>query len=331
MHDGARIARGDVLHAGADVRRFGAQQRHRLALHVRSHQRAVGVVVLEERNQAGGHRDQLLGTDVHVLDFVLVLQHEVAGLPGVDQFGNDVALFVQLNVGLRDEVLVFFPRRQIVAMGFELDRLLLGAQLAIGLVDFGARQTRRRPCKRCRPGFRILISSTTVPFSTRRYGLSMNPYSLMRAKHESDEIRSDVRAFRRLDGADAAVVRGMHVADFESGALARQTAWSKSRKTALVRDLRQRIGLIHELRELAGAEELADRGHHGLGVHQVVRHGRRHFLVHRHLFLDGALHAHQADAELVFEQLAHRANAAVAQVIDVVHGADAACAASAGT
>ena len=54
----ARIARGDVLHAGADVRRFGAQQRHGLALHVRSHQRAVGVVVLEERNQTGGHRDQ---------------------------------------------------------------------------------------------------------------------------------------------------------------------------------------------------------------------------------------------------------------------------------
>ena len=114
----------------------------------------------------------------------------------------------------------------------------------------------------------------------------------------------------------------MHVADFESGALAGQTAWSKSRETALVRDLRQRVGLIHELRKLAGTEELADGGHHRLGVHQVVRHGRRHFLVHRHLFFDGALHAHQADAELVFEQLAHRANAAVAQVIDVVDRAD---------
>jgi hypothetical protein len=90
-----------------------------------------------------------------------------------------------------------------------------------------------------------------------------------------------------------------------------------------VGDLRQRIGLIHELRELAGSEEFADGRHHRLGVHQVVRHGRRHFLVHRHLFFDGALHAHQADAELVFEQFAHRAHAAVAQVIDIVHRADA--------
>ena len=111
----------------------------------------------------------------------------------------------------------------------------------------------------------------------------------------------------------------MHVADFESGALAGQAAWSEGRETPLVRDLGERIGLIHELRQLARAEELADGGHHRLGVHQVVRHGRRHFLVHAHLFLDGAFHAHEADAELVLEQLAHRAHAAVAQVIDIVH------------
>ncbi len=89
-----------------------------------------------------------------------------------------------------------------------------------------------------------------------------------------------------------------------------------------MRDFAQRIGLIHELRELRTAEELADRRHHGLGVHQVVRHGRGHFLVHGHLFLDGALHADQADAELVLEQFAHRAYAAVAEMVDVVHRAD---------
>ena len=54
-----------------------------------------------------------------------------------------------------------------------------------------------------------------------------------------------------------------------------------------------------------------------------MRHGRRHLLVHAHLFLDGALHANQADAELVLQQLAHRAHAAVAEVIDVVDRADA--------
>src|SRR6185312_14093781 len=49
--DGTRVAGGDAFHAGADERRFRNKQRNGLALHVRAHQRAVGVVVLEERDQ----------------------------------------------------------------------------------------------------------------------------------------------------------------------------------------------------------------------------------------------------------------------------------------
>ena len=117
-------------------------------------------------------------------------------------------------------------------------------------------------------------------------------------------------------------MRRVNVADFESRALTRQTARPKGRQAALVGDLRQRVGLVHELRQLRRSEELADGSHDRLGVDQVVRHRRRHFLVHAHLFLDGAFHADQADAELVLQQLADRAHAAVAEVIDVVHRAD---------
>ena len=173
------------------------------------------------------------------------------------------------------------------------------------------------------PGFRISTSSTTMPLMHVAVRALDEAVIVDARKARQRRDQTDVRTFRRFDRADTAVVRRVHVADFESGALAGQTAWSKGRQTPLVRDLRQRVGLIHELRKLAGSEELADRRHHRLGVHQVVRHGRRHFLVHRHLFFDRALHAHQADAELVFEQFAHRAHAAVAQVIDVVHRADA--------
>ena len=49
--DGAGIAGDALFEAGGHERRFGHEQRHGLALHVRAHQRAVGVVVLEERNQ----------------------------------------------------------------------------------------------------------------------------------------------------------------------------------------------------------------------------------------------------------------------------------------
>ena len=80
--------------------------------------------------------------------------------------------------------------------------------------------------------------------------------------------------------------------------------------------------MVHELAELRRSEKLANRRHDRLGVDQVVRHGRGHFLVHAHLFLDGAFHADEADAELVFEQFADRADAAVAEMVDVVDDAD---------
>ncbi len=134
--------------------------------------------------------------------------------------------------------------------------------------------------------------------------------------------QADVRTLRRFDGANAAVVRRVNVAHFESRAFTRETAGPESRKTALVRDFAERIGLVHELAELRRSEKFADRRHDWLGVDQVVRHGRGHFLVHAHLFLDGAFHADEADAELVFEQLTDRADAAVAEMVDVVDDAD---------
>ena len=68
--DVAGVDRGAVLHAGADERRLGAEQRHGLALHVGAHQRAVGVVVLEERDHRGRDRHHLARRDVHVVDVV---------------------------------------------------------------------------------------------------------------------------------------------------------------------------------------------------------------------------------------------------------------------
>ena len=114
----------------------------------------------------------------------------------------------------------------------------------------------------------------------------------------------------------------VHVADFEAGALTGQTTRSKGGEATLVRDLRQWVGLVHELRELRRTEELANRRHDRLGVDEVVRHRRRHLLIHAHLFLDGALHADETDAELVLHQLTDSADAAVAKVVDIVHHAD---------
>ena len=71
--------------------------------------------------------------------------------------------------------------------------------------------------------------------------------------------QADVRAFRRLDRADAAIVAVVHVAHVKAGALAAQTAGAERRQRALVRQLGQRIGLIHELAKLAASRRTRGR------------------------------------------------------------------------
>ena len=83
-HRDARVAGHDGLHAGADQRRLGAEERHRLALHVRAHEGAVGVVVLQEGDERGGHRDELVGRHVHQVDLLRADLDELALLAAGD-------------------------------------------------------------------------------------------------------------------------------------------------------------------------------------------------------------------------------------------------------
>src|SRR5439155_1435628 len=92
--------------------------------------------------------------------------------------------------------------------------------------------------------------------------------------------QTDVRTLRGLDRADAAVVGVVHVADIEAGALTRKAAGPQRREAPLVGQLRQRVGLVHELRQLAGPEELLDRRHHRAGVVDRRRVTGADLLVH---------------------------------------------------
>src|SRR5437868_10448236 len=106
--------------------------------------------------------------------------------------------------------------------------------------------------------------------------------------HRADE--TDVRTFRRFDRANASVVRRMHVAHFEARAIARETAGPKGRQAALVRQLRERVRLVHELRELRPAKEIADHCAERFRIDQLLRRHavdvdieQRHALFHETL------------------------------------------------
>ena len=129
--------------------------------------------------------------------------------------------------------------------------------------------------------------------------------------------QADVRAFRGFDGADAAVVRDVDVADLEAGPLAVQAAGAQGREPPLVREHRQRVGLVDHLRQLAAAEEVLDGRRDALGVDQAAgRHVLQVFQAHP--LLDRPPQLEEALAQLVGGQLVDGPQPAVAQVVDVV-------------
>ncbi len=315
---GPGIAGGHGFHARAHHRRLGHQQRHRLALHVGAHQGAVGVVVFEEGDQGRRHADQLLGRNVDEIDVVAVGEDEVPPLAGVDVFVHDEAVLVQLDRGLGDDEALFLPRRHVEGLDEEEDWVLAFLlQFDVVLLHL--------PLLDHFPDLVVGVAAVhdlhvidDPPFLDFPVGRLDETEFIDPREAGQRADQTDVRTFRGLDGAQPAVVARVHVAHLEAGPLAREAAGPEGRKAPLVGDFRQRVGLVHELGQLGRAEEFLEGRHDGLRIDQVVRHDGSQLLVHRHLFLDGPFHAHQADAELVLQQFAHGADAAVAEVVDVI-------------
>ena len=129
--------------------------------------------------------------------------------------------------------------------------------------------------------------------------------------------QTNVRTLGRFNRTHAAIVGWMHIAHLETGTFTGQTTWPKCGQAAFVRHFRQRVGLVHELRQLRRAEEFANRSRSRFGVDQILRHHRVDF-DRRHTFLDRALHAQQTNAVLVFHQLANGPNTTIAKVVNII-------------
>ena len=129
--------------------------------------------------------------------------------------------------------------------------------------------------------------------------------------------QADVRTLGSLDRAHAPVVGRVHVAHLDRRALARQPTGAQRRQAPAMGEPGERVRLVHELRELGGAEELLQRRHHGPDVDDRLRRDRVGVLGRQALAHD-ALHAVEPDPEGLLDQLADRAQAAVAEVLVLV-------------
>ncbi len=272
-----------VFHAGADDRRLGAEQRNGLALHVRAHQGAVRVVVRQEGDHRRSDGDHHARGDIDIVHALAVHLNDLVAVAASDALVDEAAVFIDRLGSLADNVLILHIG------GHVLDLIGHAAGRVIDLAE-------RRLDKA------VLVDAGVG----RKVG-----------------DQADVRTFRRLDRAHTAVVAVVHVSDLHVRALAGKAAGAKRGEAALVRQLRERVRLIHELGERRRAEELLDRRSHRADVDQALR---RHDveILDGHALADDALHAGKADAELVLQQLSHAAQAAVAQVVDIVLIDDAA-------
>ena len=284
-HHHAGVVRSLVFHARTNHRGFRHEQRHGLALHVGTHQRAVRVVVFKEGDHGGCHRNELFGRNVHVIHIHVFHFDDL-----VELTGHNTVLFKP-----------DFPvvhAREFIGLGHDVLVLLIGRKVDDVIKNL--------PVLRIHLAVRRLNKSI---FVDARIG-----------RKRIDE--ADVRSFRRLNGAHAPIVRIVHVAHIERGALTVEATGAERGKAALMRELCKRVGLIHELRKLRRTEEFLDRGRHRADVDEVGGHGSVHVL-QAHALAHHALKARHANADLVLQQLAHAADAAVAEMVDVIRAADA--------
>ena len=80
---------------------------------------------------------------------------------------------------------------------------------------------------------------------------------------------------------------------------------------------RERIDLVHELRQLRSSEELLDRCHNGANVDQGLRRDRLDVLG-RHALTDDALHTAETDPNLVLDQFTDGTDTTVGEVVLIV-------------
>ena len=102
-----------VFHTGTNNRRLSAQKRHCLTLHVSTHERAVRVIVFEERNKRGSNGYNLLRRNVHKVYLVRRQGKYFVLITCGYTLVLKVAFIIQRFVCLSNNIIIFFVCGQI--------------------------------------------------------------------------------------------------------------------------------------------------------------------------------------------------------------------------
>ena len=136
--------------------------------------------MLEERNESGGNRRNLLRRHVHKIDLVGCYYREVGVLTAFHIVAYERAVFTKRSITLSDDVILLF----------------LGSEI-----------------------YNIIIIKIDVTVSNLAVG-SLNKSELVDGSiNTKRRYKSDVRTFRTLDRTETSVMCVMNVTHLESGTL----------------------------------------------------------------------------------------------------------------
>ena len=111
-HHLTRIRHRCSFHTRRNRRDFRPQQRHGLGLHVGTHQRPVGIIMLEEGDQRCRNAYDLVWSHIHVVDIFVIVDSKSGGVAaGVAV--QELIVFIQGSIRLGNNVLVFRVSRKI--------------------------------------------------------------------------------------------------------------------------------------------------------------------------------------------------------------------------
>ncbi len=273
---------GFVFHACADEGCFRHEQWHGLTLHVGAHQGARSIIIFKEGDHACCDRHNLAWANVDEVNVFTWDLDDFSLVTNGDIFRLERVILVEGFSCLCDNEEVFLISGHVD----NIARDLMGHGIDTAIRCFNEA---------------ILIDT--------RIG-----------SERTDQ--TDVGTFRRFNGADTGIMAVVNVTNFKRSAVTIQTTRTECRQTTLMGQFCQGVGLIHELRELRGSEELFNGSAHGADVDQFARANFVRIL-NRHTFTHHAFQTAQTNADLVLQKLANATQATVAEVIDIVFKANA--------
>ena len=208
-HTDPRVFCRFIFHPCANNWAFRGKQRHGLTLHVGAHQGTVCVIVFQEGNQRRCHRNHLFRRNIHQVDLASIHLDDIIPEPAGHLFVHEIPLRRQWLVRLGHHVIFFLICRHINIF-IRYPRL-----------------------------FSAMVNNTIRRLNE---AIFINP-----RKTRQRVNQTDIRSFRRLNGAHTAIMGVVHIAHFKACPFSGQTARAQGRKTPFVGQLRKRIVLVHKL------------------------------------------------------------------------------------